>query len=413
MAEITGIKSVNHTTQQNTKKAELEKKKDDFNSAFTENGNIKVEITSRGPGEPAGLSYDFYYGNENTKGLKAYYEEGIFEDITKDKNGNDKFTNQDKRNLVSKFQEIHAQKGLKNNFSKMYIGETFDYTKDEYLALAEAAGYKLKEGVNTQKTPINTPTETTVEINQEIDTQEITLTEHKAKKPVSEPSVLNASLQPHKSIKIPALKEKVTIPNDYTTSTEEQIVEFLNTNPDLENKNSQEKSEFLTDTIATLIQEKNELSQPRKTVKGKKILLWKMKDKTVEWTQEEKNANATKIQEINTKIDKAKFYKAYVDKVENTNFWGGNMNTKISCDENGNTTEVHPKYTKVVVTDDYGNELKAARLDVYDWSTNTEKSIYHPITIRKVINQSANSQKAYYDVVADISTELKNIKEKY
>ena len=221
MSEITGINNTTTITVQQKATKPIEKKKDDFNSAFTENKNIKIEITNRGEGEPAGLSYDFYYGNESTKGLKEYYEEGIFVDQTKDKNGNDRFSNQDKLNLVSKFKEIHTQKGFKNDFARMQIGETFEYTKEDYLALAEAAGYKLK---NTPKTQPKTETKTETKQEAKAVIDEVP-TPHKAKKAPSEPSIMPNTLKPAKPMaKTQLPKEKITIPEDYTTSSEEQIM---------------------------------------------------------------------------------------------------------------------------------------------------------------------------------------------
>ena len=177
-------------------------------------------------------------------------------------------------------------------------------------------------------------------------------------------------------------------------------------------KNTQEMSDILNDEIAILAQEKNALSQPHKTIKGKNYILWRGKDKKVDWTEEEKASNAIRLKEINAQLDKAQFYKTYVDKVANTNFWGGNMGIKTTYDEKGNISEVHPEYTKVIVTDEYGNEHKAARLDVYDHSLKADRTIYHPITIKKVVNDAGYSRHQYYDVVADISTELQNITEK-
>ena len=400
MSEITAIGNKQIVTEQTKAKQKAETKPNEFNSAFTEKDNVKIEITSRGEGEPAGLSYDFYYGNENTKGLKDYYESGLFEDVTKDKKGNDKFTNQDKLNLVSKFKEVHTQKGLKSDFAKMYVGETFEYTKDEYVALAEAAGYKLK---GAQAEPKKVITEENIELT----------ASRKPRESVHEPSVMPDTLKPEKPLSKPfASKNKVVIPKDYTTSSDEQIQEYLKTHPDLADKNSQERSDFLNDEIADLTQEKYKLSEQYKTVKGKKFLFWGGKEKKVNWTPEEKTANEARLKEVEAQLDKAKFYKAYVDKVENTNYWGGNMSIKTTCDDSGKVIEVHPEYTKVVVTDETGKEIKAARLDVYDCTLKADRTIYHPITIKKVVNEQSGSAKPYYDVVADVSIELTNIKEK-
>ena len=48
MSEITSINNTTTTTIQQKTTKPIEKKKDDFNSAFTENKNINIEITNRG-----------------------------------------------------------------------------------------------------------------------------------------------------------------------------------------------------------------------------------------------------------------------------------------------------------------------------------------------------------------------------
>ena len=128
-----------------TRTSELKKMEDD--------GFVDIITTNRGRGKKSGLSYDFMYGRaeENMHGgLMRYVEAGIFEDKTVEG-----FTRSDAQNLGNKMNEIEKRNKGKDGFiikgktkdfdGRMQAGDGRRYTYKEYLELAEAAGYSLKD----------------------------------------------------------------------------------------------------------------------------------------------------------------------------------------------------------------------------------------------------------------------------
>lgn len=132
----------------NTRRAELD--------GMRETG-YDVVLTDRG--KHSGLSFDFMYGDKSEKmhgGLMRLIEAGIFEDYTKEG-----FTREDANNLYKKMLEIEKRnkgkdgyiiKGQTKHFDgRMRLGDARHYTYDEYLELAEAAGYRLKDPAALQE----------------------------------------------------------------------------------------------------------------------------------------------------------------------------------------------------------------------------------------------------------------------
>jgi len=118
----------------------------DFNENIKDK-NYTIDLSKRGDNAHenkynTGLSFNLMY---NESGLRDLYDAGIFIDTTKNEEGKDEFTREDKLALEAKFKEIHERNGYKSDFKKMHEGDTFTYTYAEYLELAKAAGYELKD----------------------------------------------------------------------------------------------------------------------------------------------------------------------------------------------------------------------------------------------------------------------------
>ena len=99
---------------------------------FNKDQNYELQIKNRG--KRTGITFEFQ------EDLQKYIDEGIFVDELEDG-----FTIKEKRNLAETFLEIHKEKGYNTNFGKMKKDAKFTYTADEYIRLAKAAGYVLKD----------------------------------------------------------------------------------------------------------------------------------------------------------------------------------------------------------------------------------------------------------------------------
>lgn len=92
------------------------------------------ELTYRGMKQRSGVSYDYM------DKLNQLVDQGIF--VDKDGDG---FTSAEKKALESEFFNLHTEKGYKTNFKSMLPGTSYDYSYDDFVRLAQAAGYVLKE----------------------------------------------------------------------------------------------------------------------------------------------------------------------------------------------------------------------------------------------------------------------------
>lgn len=101
---------------------------------------FKNTVTYRGAGNRAGASYDYM------DKLNQLVDKGIF--VDKDGDG---FTSSEKKALEDQFIKLHQEKGYSTNFKKMRAGTTNEYTYDDFIKLAQAAGYVLKEDAPKQK----------------------------------------------------------------------------------------------------------------------------------------------------------------------------------------------------------------------------------------------------------------------
>jgi len=105
----------------------------DFSFDSVKQNGYTVKVSDRRP-QNSGVSYDYM------DQLNKYIDQGIF--VDKDGDG---FTSAEKRALGDEFAKIHKEKGYSSKFTKMQKNTGFSYTYDEFVRLAQAAGYVLKE----------------------------------------------------------------------------------------------------------------------------------------------------------------------------------------------------------------------------------------------------------------------------
>ncbi|MCD8377772.1 MAG: hypothetical protein LUB59_03175 [Candidatus Gastranaerophilales bacterium] len=106
----------------------------DFNFDSLKANGFTNTLTNRGANKRSGVSYDYM------DKLNVLVDQGIFYD--KDGDG---FTNAEKRALEDEFIKLHTEKGYKTNFRTMQAGTSNDYTFEDFVRLAQAAGYIMKE----------------------------------------------------------------------------------------------------------------------------------------------------------------------------------------------------------------------------------------------------------------------------
>lgn len=133
-----GYEDVNVTGKSSLSPQEIDNRRKEF-AKLREEGHT-IELTARG--KNSGVSYD--YMDRLNKDIEA----GIFEDRTEEG-----FTNKDKLGLANEFESVFLDHGYiksKDDFLKMKAsnkkgGRSYEITYDEYIKLANAAGYYLVE----------------------------------------------------------------------------------------------------------------------------------------------------------------------------------------------------------------------------------------------------------------------------
>ncbi len=133
-----GYEDVNVTGKSSLSPQEVDNRRKEF-AKLREEGHT-IELTARG--KNSGVSYD--YMDRLNKDIEA----GIFEDRTEEG-----FTNKDKLGLANEFESVFLDHGYiksKDDFLKMKAsnkkgGRSYEITYDEYIKLANAAGYYLVE----------------------------------------------------------------------------------------------------------------------------------------------------------------------------------------------------------------------------------------------------------------------------
>ncbi len=130
-----GINEVRSNGQNVLSQEEIAKRKEAFNK-IKENGH---DIVLTNKGNNSGVSYDYM------DRLNQDVEAGIFED-----KNNDGFSNNDKKSLGKEFTSVFSEHGYSTKFNKMHAGDSYAITYDDYIRLANAAGYVLKEEAPVQ-----------------------------------------------------------------------------------------------------------------------------------------------------------------------------------------------------------------------------------------------------------------------
>ena len=133
-----GYEDVNVTGKSSLSPQEVDNRRKEF-AKLKEEGHT-IELTARG--KNSGVSYD--YMDRLNKDIEA----GIFEDRTEEG-----FTNKDKLGLANEFESVFLDHGYiksKDDFLRMKAsnkkgGRSYEITYDEYIKLANAAGYYLVE----------------------------------------------------------------------------------------------------------------------------------------------------------------------------------------------------------------------------------------------------------------------------
>ena len=109
---------------------------DGINNVF-KNGQ-KIELKNRGVN--SGITYE----------LKSVFDELAKRGVLKDKDGKG-LSKKDALNLYNALNKIHKETNRATNYTKMQVGQNFEYTADEMKQLAKAAGYDIVE--TEQKPP--------------------------------------------------------------------------------------------------------------------------------------------------------------------------------------------------------------------------------------------------------------------
>ncbi len=100
-----------------------------INEAF--NAGFKVKLQNRGA-KSSGITWE----------LKSVFDDMAKQGLIKDTDGKG-LSKQDALNLYAKLNEMHKETNRATNYTRMQVGQEFDYTADEMKALAQAAGYEI------------------------------------------------------------------------------------------------------------------------------------------------------------------------------------------------------------------------------------------------------------------------------
>lgn len=328
-----------------------------------QNNRFDNTLTYRGVVKASGLTYDYM------DKLNDFIKQGIFIDEK-----GDGFTAAEKKALEAEYRKIHLEKGYNINFNTMLPGTTFEYDYNDFIRMAQAAGYILKDE----------PQEGVIE-------EEFISEENKA------PESNNSQ------------SDVVSTPK----SAEDLLYEELNSDPELAGKSGEEKSKILKDREFSMREQLSELQKPA-TYRTKKVLFWGGKEKTRELTPEEKAERERLSSELQEKLDENKKMQKFVGALEGK-FWNGRYSPDASRDLSGNVLEEYPSYNRVTVVDAEGKERRAAEVVSYEkpdeYSFPEEVRRYYSMDVKKVGNFTP-TQGEYWEVVPDMNNELKGYEPK-
>lgn len=316
---------------------------------------FKNTLTYRGVVRASGLTYDYM------DKLNNFIKQGIFID---DKG--DGFTDAEKVALMQEFSKIHLEKGYSIDFASMLPGTTFEYNYNDFIRMAQAAGYILKE----------------------------------------EPLAEEDNDKLHQA---PATVRKEEAPQQ--KSAQDLLYEELDSDPELAGKFGEERLKILADRQFEIRRQLSELDKPV-TYKTKKFLFWGGKEKTRELTPEEKQEREKLRAELTAKQDELSKMHKFVQEMEGK-FWIGAYTPTALKDENGNIIEDYHTYNRVTLVDSEGNEHRAAEIVSYDkrdeYGYPVEERKYYSMEMKK-LGDPTNSQGLYWDIVPDKDNELTEYK---
>lgn len=376
---------------------EIKLRKEAFQQ-IKENGH-SIILTARS-GNHSGVSYD--YMDRLNKDIEA----GIFEDNNKDGQKN-KFSDFDKRNLGKEFKSVFTEHGYSTNFTKMQVGNKYEISYDDYIKLANAAGYTLKKETEENipakiiKQDSTSNSETTQE-NQKLDSNPISA------KNVHSPDKISMQATPSKEAAEIKEAKNITPQVKNPKTAEEKLIEAINSDPLLAGKSPEEMTETIGENDFNALMQIEELEKTYVTETKPRFLGLGKKEYQRNLTPEEINERQEKIQELEKQRDKYKKYKTYIKGVQTNKFWFGLYGSQELKDEKGNIVNSYPLYDRVTVINDQGKEQRVARVSNYDPETLKTTYQYYSIDIQKVGDPSMQ-QGIYYSVVPDLNNELKNV----
>ena len=317
--------------------------------------SFKNTLTYRGVVQASGITYDYM------DKLNDFVKQGLFIDEK-----GDGFTNAEKVALMQEFTKIHLEKGYSTDFAAMLPGTTFEYNYNDFIRMAQSAGYILKEEPQAE------------EIDSEV-----------------QPAAVDDA-------------ENVT---PQQKSAEDLLYEELAADPALAGKSGEERLKILADRQFEIRRQLSELDKPV-TYRTKKFLFWGGKEKTRELTPEEKQERETLRSELTAKQDELNRQYKFVQEMEGK-FWIGAYTPAAIKDERGNIIEDFSTYNRVTLIDADGNERRAAEIVSYDrrneYGYPVEERKYYSMEMKK-LGDPTTAQGLYWDIVPDKDNELKGYK---
>ena len=348
--------------------------------AIKQNGYTNI-LKYRGEKQRSGISYDYM------DKLNEFVDQGIFVDAK-----GDGFTNSEKAALEKELFKIHKEHNYSTDFHSMLTGTKTEYSYNDFIRLAESAGYVLKEEEKT-KMP-----------------QEAVAKPLKAKVDIPTPQAEMAEeIKPNAGSNINNIKEEKTGTN--TDYAEAKIIADLDSNPELVGKSGEERANILTSKRSDLTIEKHSLQKTKVQYETKGFLGLFKKTKERDLTAEETAQRQERIAQIDTEIDKINKDLAYVNHVQAKKFWSDRYASQKLMDENGNIIEEYPSFDQVTLTAPDGKEVRALRVNNYNPETLEYDYKYYTIDVKKVGDPNIGKG-LYYSIVPDMDNELTGYEDK-
>ena len=316
----------------------------------------------RGEKQRSGVSYDYM------DKLNEFTEKGIFVDA----NG-DGFTNAEKRALEDEFYKIHKEHNYSTDFDSMMPGTKTEYSYEDFIRLAKAAGYVLKE-------------------------------EPKVDIPVKEKEQTVLTPKNYDS-------EKKEVGLETKKSAEDEIIAGIEADSELAGKTAEEKIEILRNRQSRLYKQRQKLEKQTETYQTKGFLGLFKKTKERKLTEQEKAERQAKIPEIDKEYDNTEKMLAYVKQVEANEYWVDHVGYSLTLeDEKGNIVKEYPAFREVILIAPDGSEKKALRVEHYHPETASSDYTYYSVDIQKVGSPKYKNG-PYYSIVPDLNNELKGYKD--